>query len=62
VVCVNVPDPLLPSSLLVAELREVIRTAVPGIVDCLKDSDSYVRDPAISALSALGAHGVCQRP
>jgi hypothetical protein len=61
-VCVIFPDTLLHSSLWVAELREAIRMDIPGIVGCLKDSHSGVRSEAISGLSALGAHGWCQRP
>ena len=61
-VCVSVPDTLLRSSLFVAEFREAIRGAIPGIVYCLKDSESFVCKAAISGLSALGAHGLCQRP
>ena len=36
--------------------------AIPGIVECLKDSGIYVRSGAIEALSKLGAHGLCERP
>jgi HEAT repeat protein len=61
-VCVSIPDPLLRSSLFVVEFRQAIRTAIPGIVECLVDSQWYVRSQAISALSKLGAHGLCERP
>ena len=61
-VCVSVPDLLLRSSLFVAEFRAAIWTAIPGIVECLKDLESDVRYAAISGLAALGAHGVSQRP
>ena len=60
-VCVSVPDPLLCSSHFVAEFRDAIRTDIRVIVDCLKASELDVRDAAISGLSALGAHGLCQR-
>jgi hypothetical protein len=61
-VCVSVPDPLLCSTHCVAEFREDIRVAIPGFVECLKDSTYYVRSAAIEGLSKLGAHGLCQRP
>ena len=61
-VCVTIPDSLLRSSLFVAEFREAIRKAIPVIVDCLKDPEWNVRNAAIRGLSALGAHGLCQRP
>ena len=61
-VCVIFPDLLLRSSLFVAELADAIRMTIPGIVDCVKDSDSDVRNAAISVLSALGKHGSCQPP
>ena len=61
-VCVTVPDWLLRSSLFVAEFREAIRTDISVIVDCLKDPEENVRNAAIRGLSALGAHGLCQRP
>jgi hypothetical protein len=61
-VCVSVPDPLLRSSLFAVEFHEAIRMAIPRIVECLKDSKWDVRSQAISALSKLGAHGLCERP
>ena len=61
-VCVSVPDPLLCLSLFLAEFREAIGAGIPGIVDCLKDPESLVCKAAISGLSELGAHGLCQRP
>ena len=61
-VCVIFPDLLLRSSLFVGELREAIRMTIPGIVDCVKDSDSYVRNAAITGLSALAVHGLCHLP
>ena len=61
-VCVSVLDPLLRSSVFVAEFREAIQTAIPGIVECLNDPVSHVRNTAMSGLSALAAHGVSQRP
>ena len=33
---------------------------IPGIVDCVKDSDSDVRNAAITGLSALAVHGLCR--
>jgi hypothetical protein len=61
-VCVTVADPLLRSSLFVAEFCEAIWMAIPGIVECLKDSDPDVRSAAISGLSELGSHGLCRPP
>jgi hypothetical protein len=63
-VCVSFPDPLwrMHSTRSVAEFREGIHAAVPGIVECLEDSQRDVRFAAISRLSALGAHGLYQRP
>ena len=62
-VCVRVPDRLLlRSSLFVVELREAIGMAIPGIVECLKHSHGDVRSTAISGLSELGVHGLCQHP
>jgi hypothetical protein len=61
-VCVSVPDLWLRSSLLLVEYHEAIRMAIPRIVECLVDSQWYVRSQAISALSKLGAHGLCERP
>ena len=59
---ISVPGLLLRSSLFVAQLREAIGTAIPGIVECLNDSDSDVRNAAVSGLSALGVHGLYQHP
>ena len=61
-VCISIPDPFLRSSLFVAELREAVGVAIPGIVECLKDSTWPVRNAAVSALSALGVHGLCHLP
>ena len=61
-VCIIFPYLLLRSSLFVAEFREAVRAAIPGIVECLKDSDSDVRNAAVSGLSALGVHGLYQHP
>jgi hypothetical protein len=61
-VCVSFPDTLLHSSIFVAELCQAIGAAIPGIVECLRDSDPDVRSAAISGLSELGAHGLCQLP
>ena len=61
-VCVIFPDLLLCSSLFVAELREAVGAAIPGIVECLNDSHLRVRDTAITGLSALRTHGLCQLP
>ena len=58
-VCRSIPDPFLRSSLFVAELREAVGVAIPGIVECLNDSHSRVRTAAVSGLSALAAHGLC---
>ena len=44
--------------LFVAEWREGIRTAIPGIVECLKDVLWNARRAAIEVLSNLGAQGV----
>ena len=52
------PDLLLRSSLFVAELREVVGAAIPGIVECMKDSAWPVFNAAVSALSALAVHGL----
>ena len=61
-VCVSVPDRLLCLSFSLVEFRQAIQIAIIGIVESLKDSDQNVRRGAISELSALGAHGLCQRP
>ena len=61
-VCISIPDLLLRSSLFVAELREAVGVAIPGIVECLKDPAWPVRNAAVSALSALGVHGLYQHP
>jgi len=45
--------------MIVVELQEEIRTVIPGIVGCLKDSDSSVRNAAIDGLSIIAAHGTC---
>ena len=45
--------------MIVAEFREGIRMATPGIVECLKDSDSLVRQAAIEGLSSLAVHRMC---
>jgi len=42
----------------VAEWQEDIRTALPGIVECLNDKSSDVRQAAIWGLSTLGAQGM----
>jgi HEAT repeat protein len=43
-----------------AELQEEIGKAIPRIVECLKDSNSYhVRSAAVEALSSLGAYRLC---
>jgi len=39
-----------------AELREDIGKGIPRIVECLKDSNSYVPSAAAEALSSLGAY------
>jgi len=44
--------------LLVAELKDCIQTAIPGIVECLRDEDGNVRQAAIEGLSTLGARGM----
>ena len=61
-VCVSVLDPLLRSSLFLVEFHEAIGMAIPGIIECLKDSKESVRIRAIEGLSKLGAHGLCERP
>ena len=43
-------------ALVVAELREAIRTAIPVVVECLKDKDPWVRKFVIKALSSIAAH------
>ena len=59
-VCIiSIPGLLLRSSLFVAEFREAVGAAIPGIVECLQDSHSHVRNAAVSGLSALGVHGLC---
>jgi len=47
------------SNLFVAEFRGDVRTTIPSIVECVKDSDSDVREAAIELLSRLAAQGVC---
>jgi hypothetical protein len=53
---------LVCSTRFVDEFREDIRAAIPGFVECLKDSTYYVCSASIEGLSQLGAHGLCQRP
>ena len=58
-VCIiSIPGLLLRSSLFVAEFREAVRAAIPGIVERLQDSHPDVRNAAVSGLSALGVHGL----
>ena len=61
-VCVSVLDRLLRSCVFVVDFHEVIGTAIPGIVECLKRWQWTVCRSAISGLSELRAHGLCQRP
>ena len=42
----------------VAEWQEDIRTALPGIMECLSDNDGWVCPAAIEGLTMLGAQGV----
>jgi len=42
--------------MLEAEFRDEIGKAMPRIVECLKDSSSYVPSAAAEALSSLGAY------
>ena len=55
----HLPCLFLRSSLFVGELREAVGAAIPGMVECLKDSEWQVREAAVRGLSALGAHGLC---
>jgi len=54
------PFPLMYWRLFVAELKDYIQTAIPGIVNCLKkeEEDRDVRMAATEGLSRLGAHGM----
>ena len=61
-VCVIFPDLLLSSPRFVAELRGAVGAAIPGIVECLKDSEWQVRHAAVLGLSALGVHGLYHYP
>ena len=45
--------------MLEAEFREEIGKGIPRIVECLKDSSSYVCSTAAEALSSLGAYRTC---
>ena len=49
----------MSSTIILVELREEIRIAIPGIVECLKDSEWSVRRAAINGLSSVAAYGVC---
>ena len=49
---------LMYQRLFVAEWQEDIRTAIPGIVECLNEKDSWVRQAAVEGLSMLGAQGM----
>jgi hypothetical protein len=40
-----------------AAFHEKIRAVIPGILDCLKDSDWHVRCAVISTLSELSKNG-----
>jgi len=46
------------SSIFVAEFKEEVRTTIPATVECLRDSDSDVREAAIELLSMLAARGM----
>ena len=41
------------STMIVAEFHEEIRMAIPGIMECLKDSEWEVREAVIKELSSL---------
>ena len=58
----SLPCCLMYQLLFVAGWQEDIRTAIPGIVECLK-SKWYIRQAAIKGLSMLGAQGIdCALP
>ncbi len=59
IVCVTFCSHLMSSTMVVVELRGDIQRAIPGIVECLKDSDQNVRKAAINGLSSLVAHRMC---
>ena len=59
IVCVTCYSHLTSSTMAVAELRGGIQRAIPGIVECLKDSNQNVRQAAIDGLSSLAAHRMC---
>jgi vesicle coat complex subunit len=42
-----------------AELWEEIGKTIPYIVECLDDSNKYVRSTAAKGLSSLGAYCMC---
>lgn len=50
---------LTVATVLVAELRDTVLEAIPGIVKCLKDMHREVRQVAIEGLSNLANHGMC---
>ena len=58
-VCVSIALWWACSSLFVAEFREDVQIIIPAIVECLKDSDGYVRSVAIEGVSSLAAQGMC---
>jgi len=43
----------------IAEFREDVRTILPAVAECLKDSDSDFREAAIGLISSLAARGMC---
>lgn len=55
IVCITI-CPLTCSTTITAKFHEEIRMAIPSIVECLKDSDSYVRRAALEGLPSLAAH------
>jgi len=46
--------------MIVAELLEEIRIAIPNIIGCLRDSKPLaIRGPAVNVLARIAAHGTC---
>lgn len=50
--------PFLMSSTMIADnLRAEIQKSLPILMECLKDSSSFVRQTAVEALSSLAGRG-----
>ncbi len=59
IVCVTFCSNSMSSTMIVAELHGNIQRAIPGIMECLKDSDKSVCQAAINGLISLAAHCMC---